>query len=101
MKRLALLMVVVAVALVAAVPAYGQSAVSDAYGGHGGGVLGSVGGGNSGNGSHATPTQVRVADTNDSGSLPFTGLDLGLLAMGGCALVGVGIGLRRYARPLS
>lgn len=102
MKRLALLMVVVAVALVAAVPAYGQSAVSDAYGGHGGGVLGAVkGGGNSGNGPAAAPTQVRAADTNDSGSLPFTGLDIVLLTLGGCALVGVGVGLRRYARPLS
>jgi hypothetical protein len=97
MKRLALLLVVVAFALVAAGPAYGQSAVGDAYGGHGGGVLGDVQSG--GNGPTSAPTQVRVA--NDNGSLPFTGLDIGLLALGGCALVGVGVGLRRFARPLS
>jgi len=96
MKRLALLMAVVALALVAVVPAaYGQGAVSDAYGGHGNGVLGAV---NSGGGSGTPPTQTTEAS---SGSLPFTGLDIGLLALGGCALVGVGVGLRRFARPLN
>lgn len=93
MKRLALLMVVVAFALLAAVPAaFAQSAVGDAYGGEGGGVLGAVGG----NGS--PPAQVV---NTSGGSLPFTGLDIGLLALGGCALVGVGVGLRRFARQLS
>lgn len=95
MKRLALMMVVVALALVAAVavPAYGQSSAGDAYGGNGNGVLGAVGGGNG-----SPPAQVQSAG---SGSLPFTGLDIGLLALGGCALVGVGVGLRRFARPLN
>lgn len=96
MKRLALLMAVVALALVVAVPAYGQSATGDAYGGKGGGIVGTV---DSGNGpTTSTPQQVV---SNDSGSLPFTGLDIGLLAVGGLALVGVGMGLRRFARPLS
>ena len=40
MKRLALLMAVVALALVVAVPAYAQSATSDAYAGKGGGIVG-------------------------------------------------------------
>ena len=93
MKRLALLTVVVALALFTAAPAFAASAASDGYGGEGGGVLGASGGG--GNGS--PPAQV--VDTG--GSLPFTGLDLGLLALGGCALVGVGVGLRRLSRPLS
>lgn len=98
MKRLALLMAVVALALVVAVPAYGQGAVSDTYGGKGGGIVGTV---DSGNGPSApAPQQVQVASTDDS-SLPFTGLDVGLLALGGVALVGVGVGLRRFARPLS
>jgi hypothetical protein len=97
MKRLALFMAVVAVALAAAVPAYGSS-VTDTYSGHSGGVLGAVNN-NSGGGGNA-PTQVRAANTG-SGSLPFTGLDIGLLALGGGALVGVGVGLRRLARPLS
>lgn len=100
MKRLALLMAVVALALAAVVPvAYGQSAVSDTYAGEGGGIVGTV---DSGNGPSApTPQQVQVASTSDDGSLPFTGLDVGLLALGGIALVGVGVGLRRFARPLS
>jgi hypothetical protein len=87
-------MVVVALALVVAVPAYGQSAVSDTYAGKGGGIVGTV---DSGNGPSA-PTQV--VSTSDN-SLPFTGLDIGLLALGGAMLVGVGMGLRRFARPLS
>jgi len=99
MKRLALLMVVVALALVAAVPAYAQDATSDTYAGKGGGIVGTV---DSGNGPSASaPQQVQAANTSDNGSLPFTGLDIGLLALGGVALVGVGVGLRRFARPLS
>ena len=94
MKRLALLMAVVAVALALAAPAYAQNAVSDAYAGKGGGIVGTVEGGNG----PSTPQQVQ-ASSNDS--LPFTGLDIGLLALGGIALVGVGVGLRRFARPLS
>jgi hypothetical protein len=101
MKRLALLVAVVALALAAAVPAYGQSAVSDAYGGKGGGIVGTVGGGGGGGTPTSTPQQTQVAASNAQGSLPFTGLDIGLLAVGGVALVGVGIGLRRFARPLS
>ncbi len=94
MKRLALLMAVVAVALAVAAPAYAQNAVSDAYAGKGGGIVGTVEGGNG----PAAPQQVQTAGDD---SLPFTGLDIGLLALGGVALVGVGMGLRRVARPLS
>lgn len=104
MKRLALLMVAVALALVVAGPAYAQSATSDAYAGKGGGIVGTVnsGGPSSGNGPSASaPQQVQVASSSGNGSLPFTGLDIGLLALGGVALVGVGVGLRRFARPLS
>lgn len=98
MKRLALLMAVVAVALAAAVPAYAQNAVSDTYAGKGGGIVGTVEGGNGPTAS--TPQQVQVTNSS-GGSLPFTGLDIGLLAFGGVVLVGVGVGLRRFARPLS
>jgi hypothetical protein len=109
MKRLALIVAVVAVACFAAAPAYGQSAVGDAYGGNGGGILGAVsdGGGNNGGGNDGgtvvrdTPAPAAQVQVSDSGSLPFTGLDLGLLAVGGIVLVGVGVGLRRFARPLS
>jgi hypothetical protein len=97
MKRLALLMAVVALALVAVAPAYGQSAATDAYAGKGGGVLGAV---NSGGNNNTPSAPAQVAQSSGS-SLPFTGLDVGLLAIGGVALVGVGVGLRRFARPLS
>jgi len=108
MKRLALIMAVVAVVFTSAAPAFAASSVGDAYGGNGGGILGAVenGGGNSGgNGggtspaSSSAPEAVKV--TSSESTLPFTGLDLGLLAVGGIALVGVGVGLRRFARPLS
>jgi hypothetical protein len=96
MKRHALLMVVVALALLAIAPmAYGAGAVTDGYGGKGGGVLGAV---NSGGGNGTPPAQVAATS---NGSLPFTGLDIGLLALGGVVLVAVGVGLRRVARPLS
>lgn len=105
MKRLALITAVVAVALAIAVPAYGQSAVGDAYGGEGGGVLGAVtqsGGNGGGNGgAKSTPAPHVQTAAAQSGQLPFTGLDLGLLAIGGIVLVGVGVGLRRFARPLA
>lgn len=98
MKRHALVLVVVALALLAVAPAaFGASAVTDGYGGEGGGVLGAV---NSGGGNGTPPAQVQVVESSD-GSLPFTGLDIGLLALGGGVLVAVGFGLRRIARPLS
>lgn len=96
MKRLALIAVVALTLFVVAAPAFGQSAVSDTYGGKGGGIVGTV---DSGNGPSASVPQQTVS--SEKGSLPFTGLDIGLLALGGVALVGVGVGLRRVARPLS
>ena len=49
------------------------------------------GGGNTG-----TPVQA----TNQGGSLPFTGADLGVLAVAGGLLLGLGLGLRRLThRP--
>ncbi len=37
-------------------------------------------------------------DSAASGSLPFTGLDLGLMAAGGVVLAGMGFGMRRFSR---
>jgi hypothetical protein len=106
MTRLALLMAVAAVVLAVAAPAYGQGAVGDAYGGQGGQALPTIEeGGNAGTvetqpTATTEPTQVTATTSSDS-ALPFTGLDLGLLVVGGLALVCVGVGLRRFARPLS
>jgi hypothetical protein len=101
MKRLAFILVVVALALVAVAPAYGQSASTDAYAGKSGGVLGAVNSGGGNSGTPSAPAPARQVQTSSTGSLPFTGLDVGLLALGGIGLVGVGVGLRRFARPLS
>lgn len=106
MKRLTLIMTIIALGLTAATPAYAQTAVNDAYGGQQGEVLGTVNsGGGGGNGptseSAPAPQQVAAATTTSGSSLPFTGLDVGLLVLGGIVLVGVGVGLRRFARPLN
>jgi hypothetical protein len=61
-------------------------AASEGYGGAGGNVQNEVSQG-------AAPSAVA-----HSGSLPFTGLDLALLVVGGVALVAVGVGVRRAAR---
>lgn len=49
--------------------------------------------------SQTTPV-ASTASTSSAGALPFTGLDLGLVAGAGVLLLGVGYGLRRMAgRP--
>lgn len=70
-----------AVVVVYAPVALAQQSSVDGYGGGAGGIQSEVeGGGGAG------------------GSLPFTGLDLGLLIGGGVVLLAVGFGLRRFAR---
>jgi hypothetical protein len=53
-----------------------------------------------GNGNVNTPssgsTNAPIA-TQSSGSLPFTGLDLGLLAAGGAVLIGAGLAARKLS----
>jgi hypothetical protein len=49
-------------------------------------------------GSTVVPTSAVVPSaTQSSGSLPFTGLDLGLVAAGGAVLIGVGLAARRLS----
>ena len=51
-----------------------------------------------------TETRATAADTNavtqteDSGSLPFTGLDIGLIVAAGGILLALGLGMRRVGR---
>jgi hypothetical protein len=56
------------------------------------------GGGGSGIAGETTPVDSVSASSGDS-SLPFTGFDLGLMAAAAAALFGLGLGLRRLARP--
>ena len=81
MKRLAIMSVgLLAAAVVYAPLALAQQSSVDGYGGAGGVQSEVEGGGGAG------------------GSLPFTGMDLGLLIGGGLVLLAVGFGLRRLAR---
>jgi len=78
MKRLAFTTVAAAVAALAwAATAVAANPGVSGYGGQSGGVQ---------------------SDVQSGGTLPFTGLDLGLILGGGILLVLVGIGLRRLGR---
>jgi hypothetical protein len=62
----------------------------------GGGPTGTSGGGGGEKPASAPATSVeRGAQASESGGLPFTGLDLFVVAGIGLALVGAGVGLRR------
>lgn len=84
--------VVAAVIAIAPASAIAQSSSADAYGGQGGDVQSAVQSG-------AEPTSANPSSSNSSGSgsstLPFTGLDIGLMAVGGALLIAVGAGLAR------
>jgi len=48
----------------------------------------------------APAAQVTATESAPAGALPFTGLDLGLIALGGAMLIAIGIGARRLSRPV-
>jgi hypothetical protein len=49
----------------------------------------------------ATTAPVSSVTTTSPSSLPFTGLDVGLLALGGVVLLGSGLFVRRASRRLN
>ena len=65
--------------------AAGSGSAGSGYGGNAGGVQNEV-------------NQGAVNAAASKGSLPFTGLDLAMLVVGGLSLVVVGAGLRRASR---
>jgi hypothetical protein len=85
MKRIATLLVGLAliVAIVAPSSAFAQSSQCQAY----------------------NPQLCTVSDQNDgttsSGTLPFTGLDVALLAVGGGGLLGIGLVVRGLSRRIN
>lgn len=81
--KLRCLVAVICAGFVLAPAALAGGAAGQGYGGGGGNVQSGVGAGNA---------------AGTSGSLPFTGLDLALLVVGGLTLVVAGAGLRRAAR---
>jgi len=91
MKRL--IMFALVVALVGAAPAYGQNSLKDESGGPAASI--------STLSQHNSRSASSGKDPSGNGTLPFTGFDVVLLALGGVALVGVGMGVRRLSRPLA
>ena len=89
LKALTALAATVLVAAVFAVSALAQTPTGSGYGGQAGGSLGGVAGGQAGGQAGGVPA------SQATGSLPFTGIDLALLVVGGLALPGVGAGLVR------
>jgi hypothetical protein len=84
LRYLRCVLAAVCAALVLVPSALAGGAAGNGYGGNGGNVQNEVGSGNAGE--------------TKSGSLPFTGLDLALLVLGGATLVVVGAGLRRTSK---
>jgi hypothetical protein len=79
-------------ALALAAPAMAQSVGTDAYGG---GVQGVQSSG--GNGDVSSGTGAKAASNSNSGGLPFTGLEVGVVLAGGVLLLGTGLAVRRFA----
>ena len=117
MQRILLISLITTLAVAA--PAIAQTPVQDAYGGAGR-VASEVA--NSGDGPGAVPAGAGNVGTADAGNttgnaaatgnvpvraaasplrgdeLPFTGLDVGLVAVGGLMLLALGVGVRRVSR---
>ena len=83
-----------------ATTAYGQSSI-DGYNDQGGQIQSTVGtpGGGGGGGVAGVSSTTTTADSG--GSLPFTGLDVALLAAAGGVLAAAGLGMRRLTRAPS
>jgi hypothetical protein len=91
MNKKSLIAIVCAVALMAPSAAFAQS-TDEGYGGAGA-IAGQIDTG-------GPPPAAPVTTEEESGSLPFTGADLGVLAAAGGMLVLLGFGLRRLThRP--
>jgi hypothetical protein len=79
MRNFTVWIAAIAMALALASPAFGQSSVE-------------------GYNDAAGQVQSEVNSTESGGSLPFTGLDVALLAGAGGLLAAVGLGMRRLTR---
>ena len=106
MQRSIITAAVVGALSVSSAPAYAQNSTYDTYGGKGT-VEQEV---ERGSTTPAPPESENVANpptaapvtpvrSTPTGTLPFTGFDLGLLVLGGGVLLGVGVAMRRLSRP--
>lgn len=95
MRKITLFVAVALMSLALSAPAFGASATEDAYGGAAGTQQ------FSGEGNGNEPSAAVTGTVSDSGTLPFTGLELALMAAAGIGLVGTGIVVRRASRTNS
>jgi hypothetical protein len=106
--RIATLGALMLLMLAMAAPAFGQAgATLQGYSSEGGRIQDTVnqptngtgdGTGAGGVGAAQGTTPVAASTSGDDSSLPFTGLDVGLMAVAAAGLMGLGFGLRRLAR---
>jgi hypothetical protein len=90
--RLTSMLAILVLALVLAAPAFAQPASQDGYTDQAGQVQAQV------NEESSAPVAVTGSGGGGGGSLPFTGLDVALIAGAGLLLVGAGIGMQRLTR---
>lgn len=81
---------VLCIALIAAAPAYAQTAAENGYSQPAGSVQQQLG-------NHERHDPV-AGTQSESGSLPFTGLDVALVVAAGGVLLAMGFGIRRLSR---
>ena len=84
--------VVCAALLFAAPTAFALSAAQQGYSQPAGSVQEQLGG------AHPQPVAKPIVTSSNSGGLPFTGFDLGLVAAAGGVLLAMGFGIRRLSR---
>ena len=96
MKIIATVMLALALTLGATTLASAQSTIGG-YNDQGGQIQSQVDTGTGGS-TDGSGVAGSTQSTDGGSSLPFTGLDLGLLALAGGALVAVGVGMRRLTR---
>jgi hypothetical protein len=96
MRQIRVSLAIIAVALLAAVPAYaGGSTLNTGYGSTPQNVAGAVA-------KISKPKAPSTIAVKTGGStLPFTGLDLGLFGLAAAVLVGTGVAFRRIGRQNS
>jgi hypothetical protein len=89
MKRIVALLICIAVLIPGAATALANSSQSS----YGQSDVQSV------SGSRSSAASSPSTNSASTGSLPFTGLDVGALAVGGIVLLGAGIAVRRMSAP--